>query len=623
MKQENIKTEQKGISFRKLALETLPEIWGFQILASLMMVVPAGILMTLLNSVAEAGDGALTSADLRAMFLSWRTPLLLVLGFALILLYTVVEIFAQIYMNGDVLSGERIRTWREIKKGLRPAKRFLNPTGILVLLYIFIAAPLCGIGFSISLTKSFYIPNFIMDVVLATPLYAGLYAALILVLIWIGYRSIFILHGVLLDDMNPAEARKASAAIVKKNGKRFAFGMLKTLAILALVQGAVYILFRTLPDLWLAPRGSELPNGYFFDVSALDGLSSLSKTDFTIVSYRVLCAATILVGGYLVSITSLLCGSYLMLRLTMYYLEFTGGESELWPARPKKSRFPWKLQAMIVVFVMILLGSVAVGLFYNQLIEREEPVKIVAHRAGGTMALENSIEGLKLAIEHGCYGSEIDIQKTKDGRYVVNHDKTFKRLTGVNRAPKDMTLAEVRELRIRDAKGGANVPVATLEEMLETIKGKEKLFIELKGVTADRRMVDDTVAIVRAHDCVSDVVLISLNYDIIKYAETNYPEFETGALFFMGLGDISKLKCDLLIMEEEMATETRIMQIHQAGKQAIAWTVNTEKGMRAFLTSNVDAIITDEITLAEKVQAKLDERTDLEVMEDWLSEAWY
>ena len=312
-----------------------------------------------------------------------------------------------------------------------------------------------------------------------------------------------------------------------------------------------------------------------------------------------------------------------MLRLTRYYLEFTGGESELWPERPKKSRFPWKLQAMIVVFVMILLGSVAVGLFYNQLIEREEPVKIVAHRAGGTMALENSIEGLKLAIEHGCYGSEIDIQRTKDGRYVVNHDKTFKRLTGVNRAPKDMTLAEVRELRIRDAKGGANVPVATLEEMLETIKGKEKLFIELKGVTADRRMVDDTVAIVRAHDCVSDVVLISLNYDIIKYAETNYPEFETGALFFMGLGDISKLKCDLLIMEEEMATETRIMQIHQAGKQAIAWTVNTEKGMRAFLTSNVDAIITDEITLAEKVQAKLDERTDLEVMEDWLSEAWY
>ena len=622
MKQENTKTEQKRISFRRLALETLPEIWGFQILASLAMVIPAGILTKLLNGVAELGDGALTSADLRAMFLSWRTPLLLVLGFALILLYTVVEIFAQIYMNGDVLSGERIRTWREIKKGLRPAKRFLNPTGILVLLYIFIAAPLCGLGFSVSLTESFHIPNFIMDVILATPLYVGLYAALILVLVWVGYRSIFVLHGVLLDGMSPAEARKASVAIIKKNGKRFVWGMMKTMAILALVQGAVFILFRALPDLWLASRGGELPDGYFFDVSALDGLS-VSKTDVAVVSYRVLCAATILVGGYLVSITSLLCGAYLMLRLTRYYLEFTGSEPEFWPERPKKSRFPWKLQAMIVVFVAILLGSVVVGLFYNQIMEREEPVKIVAHRAGGTTALENSVEGLKRAIERGCYGSEIDIQRTKDGRYVVNHDKTFKRLTGVNKAPKDMTLAEIRELRIRDtAGGGATAPIATLEEMLETIKGKEKLFIELKGATADRQMVDDTVAIVRAHDCVSDAVLISLNYDIIKYAETNYPEFETGALFFMGLGDISKLKCDLLIMEEEMATETRIAQIHQAGKQAIAWTVNTEKGLRAFLTSAVDAIITDEIELAEKVQTELDDRSDLQVMEDWLSEAW-
>ena len=616
-----MKTERKKISFRRLALETLPEIWGFQILASLAMVIPAGILTKLLNGVAELGDGALTSADLRAIFLSWRTPLLLLLGVALILLYTVVEIFAQIYMNGDVLSGERIRTWREIKKGLRPAKRFLNPTGILVLLYIFIAAPLCGLGFSVSLTESFHIPNFIMDVILATPLYAGLYAALILVLVWIGYRSIFTLHGVLLDDMSPAEARKASAAIIKKNGKRFVWGMLKTMAILALVQGAIFILFRALPDIWLARRGGELPSDYFFDVSALDGLS-FSETDVAVVSYRVVCAATILVGGYLVSVTSLLCGAYLMLRLTRYYLEFMGNESEFWPERPKKSRFPWKLQAMIVVFIAILLGSVAVGLFYNQIVEREEPVKIVAHRAGGTMALENSIEGLKLAIEHGCYGSEIDIQRTKDGSYVVNHDKTFKRLTGVNKAPKDMTLAEVRELRIRDAKGGANVPVATLEEMLETIKGKEKLFIELKGATADRRMVDDVVAIVRAHDCVSDAVLISLNYDIIKYAETNYPEFETGALFFMGLGDISKLKCDLLIMEEEMATETRIWQARQAGKKAVAWTVNTEKGMRDFLTSNVDAIITDEIELAEKVQAELDARADLQVMEDMLSEIW-
>lgn len=119
-----------------------------------------------------------------------------------------------------------------------------------------------------------------------------------------------------------------------------------------------------------------------------------------------------------------------------------------------------------------------------------------------------------------------------------------------------------------------------------------------------------------------DTVLISLAYDVIDYAETNYPEFETGTLFFAGIGDVSKLNCDLLIMEEEMGTETRIRQTHDAGKRAIVWTVNTEEAMRKFLDSEADAIITDEIELAERVQKELDERTEYEVLEAKLSDFW-
>ncbi|MCR4676605.1 MAG: hypothetical protein K5634_05185, partial [Sphaerochaetaceae bacterium] len=101
-----------------------------------------------------------------------------------------------------------------------------------------------------------------------------------------------------------------------------------------------------------------------------------------------------------------------------------------------------------------------------------------------------------------------------------------------------------------------------------------------------------------------------------NYAETTYPEFETGTLFFASLGNVAKLNCDLIIMEEESATETNISNIHEAGKEAIVWTVNTEDGLYHFLDSKVDSIITDEIILAEKVQKQLNERTDLEVLED-------
>jgi hypothetical protein len=38
--------------------------------------------------------------------------------------------------------------------------------------------------------------------------------------------------------------------------------------------------------------------------------------------------------------------------------------------------------------------------------------------------------------------------------------------------------------------------------------------------------------------------------------------------------------------------------------------------MHHFLDSEIDAVITDRIGMAEEVQAQLDDRTDLEILED-------
>ncbi len=57
-------------------------------------------------------------------------------------------------------------------------------------------------------------------------------------------------------------------------------------------------------------------------------------------------------------------------------------------------------------------------------------------------------------------------------------------------------------------------------------------------------------------------------------------------------------------------------------QEAIVWTVNKEASMRRFLDSRVDAVITDEIEMAERVQESLDERTDLEVLQDRLGDFW-
>ena len=118
------------------------------------------------------------------------------------------------------------------------------------------------------------------------------------------------------------------------------------------------------------------------------------------------------------------------------------------------------------------------------------------------------------------------------------------------------------------------------------------------------------------------MILISLNYDVIEYAERTYPEFDTGTLVFVSVGNVSRLTCDYVLMEEELATEARISRVHYADKRVGVWTVNTEAGIREFLSSRVDLIITDRIDLADKIQAELDERSDLEIIRDVIGDAF-
>ena len=117
----------------------------------------------------------------------------------------------------------------------------------------------------------------------------------------------------------------------------------------------------------------------------------------------------------------------------------------------------------------------------------ENDVKIIAHRGGGNEGPENTVAGIEAACAAGAYGSEIDIQRTKDGEYVLLHDGNFKRVAGDSRTPEEMTLKQIRKLSVDGE------PIPTFEEALTASKGRIVLFTELKGDSADKKMADDAV----------------------------------------------------------------------------------------------------------------------------------
>ena len=108
----------------------------------------------------------------------------------------------------------------------------------------------------------------------------------------------------------------------------------------------------------------------------------------------------------------------------------------------------------------------------------QDKVMVVAHRGNWREAPENSVWAIRKAIEAGADMAEIDIALTRDSVLILMHDRTIDRTTTGKGMPSDYTLAEIKELYLRDGAGHATqMRVPTLEEIL--IESKGKIFLNL------------------------------------------------------------------------------------------------------------------------------------------------
>lgn len=137
---------------------------------------------------------------------------------------------------------------------------------------------------------------------------------------------------------------------------------------------------------------------------------------------------------------------------------------------------------LITVLSLLLLAAIILFLIFPALRKHGDRQILsglyIAHRGLHSKEKgipENSLEAFKAAVEGG-FAIENDIHLTKDGYVVVFHDSTMVRMCGVNRKISEMTLDEIKELRLMNT----DCTVPTLKECLEVIDGRVPLLIEFK-----------------------------------------------------------------------------------------------------------------------------------------------
>ena len=556
--------------------------------------------------VYSTGRVAVTSGDFKFIFTSWQGWVIILMVVVVLFLAVTIEVNGMLLLCNRAVRGWEIRMLETIKEALKSIRLLVNKDGLIICIYIAIAAPLTGIGFTLSQTSNKAVPDFIQSAIWDSHLYTAIYLAVMAFLILFGIRNLFVLPFLVIDRLPAKEAVKRSHEMMKTHWKnffrRFIIASIKIWVFVGLVAYAIS---------WL-PSLSQLKLG-------------LGETQI-----RFILVFTYLIAMVFIPVIVNTAPGLQILEVVRLYSGYRDDRTAIIP--PFDKRRNWFFDILLVGSIVFIAGLSLLGAYgFNTYFPAEPQVKIIAHRLGGTEAPENSLAGWRLAWEEGAEGFETDIQRAKDGTYVINHDNTFKRCCGVDKAVSEMTWKQIQKLRIRDSVGKkTDQHPPSLEQLLDDVKekteGKEDtahLYLELKGPTADQQMADDVIAMVKERGMEKQCSIISLKYDLISYVHRKYSDIETGYLYFFSYGDQAALDCDDLIMEEEVATDTAILAIHSVAKTAIVWTVNRDAYASKVLKTEADAVITDRMEMCLFVRDMLSDRTDYERVLDRLPNISY
>lgn len=152
--------------------------------------------------------------------------------------------------------------------------------------------------------------------------------------------------------------------------------------------------------------------------------------------------------------------------------------------------------------------------------------KNIAHRglhSRDKSVPENSLSAFRAAAEAG-YAIELDVQLSKDGEVVVFHDDTLDRVCSVHARVDELTLAELKALRLC----GTEETIPLFTEVLSAVRGRSAIVCELKDGKRNRELCRKTYDIISSYD--GDICIESFNPMIVGWFRVHASDLLRGQL---------------------------------------------------------------------------------------------
>lgn len=223
---------------------------------------------------------------------------------------------------------------------------------------------------------------------------------------------------------------------------------------------------------------------------------------------------------------------------------------------------------------------------------------VIAHRGASFTAPENTLSAYKIAFNNNCRAAECDIYMTKDNKIVLSHDRTLKRIAGVDI---DITLSNYNDLQSYDvgsfkSEKYKNERIPLLSEVIDILPENAQLFIEIKDT---ERILNPLKELIANSGKNKNVSIIAFDYEVLRKSKELMPDIPHHWLIHLesqksdAMQKVKDAKLDGINASYKILDANFIKEVHDAWYKVFTWTINDIIIAENLKKMGIDGITTD------------------------------
>ena len=224
--------------------------------------------------------------------------------------------------------------------------------------------------------------------------------------------------------------------------------------------------------------------------------------------------------------------------------------------------------------------------------------RMIAHRGVSGLERENTIAAFVAAGNRSYYGIETDVHVTADGKFILYHDDTLKRLLGLDKQIADCAYEYLRSLRLTDLNGEPreDLCLPSLEEYVRICRKYQKqAILELKNEMT-KENVWKIVETVKAEGWYARTTFISFSKQNLLALRENYPDADAQFLS----SHCTQEDIEYMIKNEidadldgRCVTAEKVKELRDGGRKINVWTLTRPEHMELVKVFDLDFVTTN------------------------------